>query len=67
MTASRKLRFLYREHLKLMSLNWAAQYNTWLLIISTWCSLFFETDENSKVGQDIMLAMMLLAVVLGSK
>jgi len=50
-----------------MSLNWAAQYNTWLLIISTWCSLFFETDENSKVGQDIMLAMMLLAVVLGSK
>ena len=65
MTASRKLRFLYREHLKLMSLNWAAQYNTWLLII--WCSLFFETDENSKVGQDIMLAMMLLAVVRGSK
>ena len=67
MTTSRKLRVLYRKHLKLMSLNWADQYNTWLLIILTCCSHFFETDENSKVGQDIMLAMMLLAVVLGSK
>ncbi len=75
MTASCKLRFLYRERLKQMSLKTCktrqpsiiASHHTWLLITSIWRSLFFETDDNSKVGQGIMLAMMLLAVVPGSK